>query len=227
VLWKQLAKRETKTIRMAPSCQRSARVTSLVCAVCCWISPGLADSPASSPDDPNFAPTNIIVKADVGPNEYSRLEDALYQMGSQKMGRDAEEVCVALTNVCTQETTVWEIDYSPGIQVLVQKQGEVITAVLFEHNGVVWDQFYVSEAGVEVGYDGRYFSHLNNCNEQNFRVYSTFVFGDKGIAILARTRSAPCGQAEQEVWEEKLGLVIGGSALQNTIVSYSRIEDLK
>jgi hypothetical protein len=109
---------EASVRRTSSNCQRQMGVTVFLCAIFSWLTPGLADSPASSPDDPNFAPTNVVVKVAVGPNEYSRLEDALYQMGSQKMGRDAEEVCKALKNVCTQETTVWEIDYSPGLQVL-------------------------------------------------------------------------------------------------------------
>jgi hypothetical protein len=199
----------------------------ILCTFFQWSNWGYADSPASSLDDPNFAPTNSIVRAAIQPNEYSRLEDALYHMGSQKVGRDAEEVCNTLKNVCTNETTVWEIDYTPGIQVLIQKHGEIITAVLFEHNGVVWDKFYVSEAGIEVGYEGKYFHQMNNCNELNFRVYSTFSFETKGIAILARTRAAPCSEPEREAWAEKFSLIIGGLALQNTTVSYTRLENLK
>jgi hypothetical protein len=214
-------------MQMSPYCQQYFGATLIFGALFLGSNVGLADSPASSPDDPNFAPTNIVVKAAVGPNEYSQLEDALYKMGSQKVGRDAEEVCYTLKNVCSNETTVWEIDYTPGIQVLVQKHGEIITEVLFEHNGVVWDKFHVSEAGIKLQYDGKYFYQMGNCNEQDFSVYSTFTFGDKGIALLANTRASPCGTSKQEAWEEKLGLAIGGSALQNTTVSYTRLENLK
>jgi hypothetical protein len=160
------------------------------------------------------------VMVQIGQNEYSKLEESLYTMGSQKTGPDVEDVCTYLASVCTDETTVWTIDETPGVHVLVKKEGERIRSIYFEHNGFIMDRFEVSAAGVKIDYDGRYYYTIGNCDGQGFSVTSRFSFGGKHITIIAKTRSEPCGKTNREYLRMKEGSSYDGGDLQTTVVSY-------
>lgn len=160
------------------------------------------------------------VRAEVGPTEYSKLEDVLYTMGSQKIGPDAEDVCKYLAGVCTDETTVWTIDDTPGVHVLAKKEGDRIRAIYFEHNGFIMDVFEVSDSGIKIRYDGRSDYDIGNCDGQGMRVTSVFSFGTLYISIISEGRLEPCGKTNREYLNKELSSEYQGGELQTTIVSY-------